>query len=229
MLTGSPWPARSASRGLSLIELMVGLVVSLIMVGAALSVMVRIQTTAWRLMIETRLNQDLRAAADLMARDLRRSGYWGNAIQGTLAQGVSSVAAPNPYRALSGSTAGGLSYAFSRDVVENDTLDSAEQFGFRLHSGVLQMQTASGVWTDLTDDKNLLVTALTVTPTLTALLIGNLCSKPCTAGTPNCPVSTLRSLAISLTGRSVYDSAVVRSTASTVRVRTDEFSGQCPT
>ena len=228
-LTALPRPARSAPRGLSLIELMVGLAVSLVVVGGALSMMVRIQTTSWRLMVETRLNQDLRAAADLMARDLRRGAYWGNAIQGSLAQGVTSAAAPNPYRALSGSTAGGISYGFSRDVAENDTLDSSEQFGFRLQRGVLQMQTASGVWTDLTDDKNLRVTALTVTPTLTALSIGNLCSKPCAAGTPNCPVSMVRSLAISLTGQSVRDSAVLRSTALTVRVRNDEFSGQCPT
>ena len=229
MLTASPRPARRAPRGLSLIELMVGLAVSLVVVGGALSMMVRIQTTSWRMMVETRLNQDLRAAADLMARDLRRSGYWGNAIQGALAQGVSSVAAQNPYRALSGSTVSGLSYGFSRDAVENDTLDSSEQFGFRLQRGVLQMQSASGVWTDLTDDKNLFVTALTVTPTLTALQIGNLCSKPCAAGTPNCPVSTVRSLAIGLSGQSVRDSAVLRSTALTVRVRNDEFSGQCPT
>ena len=228
MLTAPPRLDRGASRGLSLIELMVGLAVSLVVAGGALSMMVRIQSTSWRLLIETRLNQDLRAAADLMARDLRRSGYWGNAIQGALAQGVSSLAVQNPYRALSGSTAGGLSYGFSRDAVENNTLDSAEQFGFRLRSGVLQMQTASGVWTDLTDDKNLLVTALTVTPSLTSLQIGNLCAKPCAAGTPNCPVSTVRSLAISLTGQAVRDSSVVRSTASTVRVRTDEFSGQCP-
>ena len=233
MLTASPRPARGAargvSRGVSLIELMVGLAVSLIVVGGALSMMARIQTTSWRLMIETRLNQDLRAAADLMARDLRRGGYWGNAIQGALAQGVGSVAAQNPYRALSGSTADGLAYRFSRDAVENNTLDDTEQFGFRLLEGVLQMQTASGVWQNLTDDKNLRVTALAVTPTLTALPIGSLCSKPCTAGTPNCPVSTVRSLAITLTGQSVRDSTVVRSTALTVRVRNDEFSGQCPT
>ena len=233
MLTASPRPARGAargvSRGVSLIELMVGLAVSLIVVGGALSMMARIQTTSWRLMIETRLNQDLRAAADLMARDLRRGGYWGNAIQGALAQGVGSVAVQNPYRALSGSTANGLAYRFSRDAVENNTLDDTEQFGFRLLEGVLQMQTASGVWQHLTDDKNLLVTALAVTPTLTALLIGDLCSKPCAAGTPNCPVSTVRSLAITLTGQSVRDSTVVRSTALTVRVRNDELSGQCPT
>ena len=228
---GTVWPALRRGpllRGLSLVELMVGLVVSLIVVGGAISMMVRLQTTTWRLLYETRLNQDLRAAADLVARDLRRGGFWGNAIQGTLAVGAGSSVAQNPYAALSNSSSDGVSYRFSRDATENNTLDDAERFGFRLQVGVLQMQTANGVWQDLTDDKNLLVTALTITPTLTTLALGSLCSKPCTAGTPNCPVSTVRSLAVTLTGQSVRDSAMVRSINLTVRLRNDESAGQCP-
>ena len=219
---------RPVRRGLSLVELMVGLVVSMIVVGGAISMMVRLQTTTWRLLYETRLNQDLRAAADLVARDLRRGGFWGNAIQGTLAVGAGSSVAQNPYAALSNSSSDGVSYRFSRDATENNTLDDAERFGFRRHDGVLQMQTANGVWQDLTDDKNLLVTALTITPTLTTLALGSLCSKPCAAGTPNCPVSTVRSLAVTLTGQSVRDSAMVRSINLTVRLRNDESAGQCP-
>lgn len=216
------------TRGLSLIELMVGLVVSLIVVGGAISMMVRMQTTTWRLLQETRLNQDLRAAADVMARDLRRGGFWGNAIQGTLAVGVGSAVAQNPYASLSNHSTDGVTYRFSRDATENNTLDDVEHFGFRLHEGVLQMQTANDVWQDLTDAKNLLVTALTITPTLTTLPLGSICSKPCAAGTPNCPVSTVRSLAVTLTGQSVRDSALVRSTRLTARMRNDESAGQCP-
>jgi type IV pilus assembly protein PilW len=228
---GTVWPGLRRGpvlRGLSLVELMVGLVVSLIVVGGAISMMVRMQTTTWRLLYETRLNQDLRAAADLVARDLRRGGFWGNAIQGTLAVGAGSSVAQNPYAALSNSSSDGVSYRFSRDATENNTLDDAERFGFRRQVGVLQMQTANGVWQDLTDDKNLRLTALTITPTLTTLALGSLCSKPCTAGTPNCPVSTVRSLAVTLTGQSVRDSAMVRSINLTVRLRNDESAGQCP-
>ncbi len=215
-------------RGLSLVELMVGLVVSLIVVGGAISMMVRMQTTTWRLLYETRLNQDLRAAADVVVRDLRRGGFWGNAIQGTLAVGAGSTVAQNPYAALSNSSSDGVSYRFSRDAIENNALDDAERFGFRLRDGVLQMQTSNNVWQDLTDDKNLLVTALTITPTLTTLALGSICSKPCAAGTPNCPASTVRSLAVILTGQAVRNSAVVRSINLTVRLRNDESAGQCP-
>ena len=228
---GTVWPVLRRGpvvRGLSLVELMVGLVVSLIVVGGAISMMVRMQTTTWRLLYETRLNQDLRAAADVVARDLRRGAFWGNAIQGTLAVGAGSSVAQNPYAALSNSSSDGVSYRFSRDATENNTLDDAERFGFRRHEGVLQMQTSNGVWQDLTDDKNLRVTALTITPTLTTLPLGSICSKTCAAGTPNCPVSTVRSLAVTLTGQSVRDSAMVRSTNLTVRLRNDESAGRCP-
>ncbi|MBC7728699.1 MAG: hypothetical protein H7242_13990 [Microbacteriaceae bacterium] len=217
-----------AVRGLSLVELMVGLVVSLIVVGGAISMMARMQATTWRLLYETRLNQDLRAAADVVARDLRRGGFWGNAILGTLAVGVSSSVVQNPYAAPSNSSSDGVSYRFSRDATENNTLDDAERFGFRRQDGVLQMQTSNGVWQDLTDNKNLLLTALTITPTLTTLPLGSICSKPCAAGTPNCPVSTVRSLAVTLTGQSVRDSTMVRSINLTVRMRNDESAGQCP-
>jgi len=228
---GGVWPAAQRGllvRGLSLVELMVGLVVSMIVVGGAISMMVRMQTTTWRLLHETRLNQDLRAAADVLARDLRRGGFWGNAIQGTLAVGVGSSVTRNPYAALSNDATDGVSYRFSRDATENNTLDDAERFGFRRYEGVLQMQTSRDVWQDLTDDKNLRVTALTITPTQTSLPLGSICSKPCAAGTPNCPVSIVRSLAVTLTGQSVRDSAMVRSINLTVRLRNDESAGQCP-
>lgn len=207
---------------------MVGVAVGLLVVSGALSLFARNIVGSRHLLTETRLNQDLRAATDVIARDLRRAGYWGNAIQGTIAIGAGSVTAQNPYAALSGSTENGFTYGFSRDNVENNVLDSAEQFGFRLNSGVLQMQTASGVWQDLTDGKTLSVSAFTVTPTVTTLSLGSLCPKNCGAGTPNCPTTTVRSFAIAITGSAVSDNTIVRSMNSTVRVRNDQLAGQCP-
>lgn len=220
-------PCRTG-RGLTLVELMVGLAVGMLVLVGAMTIMVSLQSTSWRLMVETRLNQDLRAAADVVARDLRRGGYWGNAINGTLAVAATGATQQNPYSLASGSTANGMVYRFSRDATENDVLDAAEQFGFRLNDGVLQMQTASGVWQDLTDSKNLSMTAFTVAPRETALPLGNLCAKVCAAGTPNCPTTTVRSYVIGLTGRAVRDSAMVRSMSLSVRVRNDLLQGQCP-
>ena len=66
-------------RGLSIVELLIGLAIGLFIVGGAIKLFVDNLTNNRRLLLETRVNQDLRAAADLIARDLRRAGYWRNA------------------------------------------------------------------------------------------------------------------------------------------------------
>lgn len=217
-----------AARGVSLVELLVGLAVGLLVLVGAMAMMVNVQTSSWRLNIEARLNQDLRAAADVMARDLRRSGYWGNAIAGTQASGATAATAQNPYTAVSSGSAN-INYRFSRDVTENNTLDDGEQFGFRLLDGVLQMQTASGVWTDLTDDKSLTVTNFSITPSVTVLPLGHRCPKTCAAGAANCPTTTVRSAQIALTAQAVRDANVVRRLNLSARMRNDQIQGQCPT
>ena len=74
------WPGTSRQRqtGLSLVELMVGVAVGLFVVAGATLVVSNQLGDNRRLMLETQIQQDLRAAADLIARDLRRSGYWAS-------------------------------------------------------------------------------------------------------------------------------------------------------
>jgi type IV pilus assembly protein PilW len=214
-------------RGLSVVELMVGVAVGLAVVAGALSLMARNLAGSRHLLAETRLNQDLRAAVDVVARDLRRAGFWGNAVQGTIAVANGATAVQNPYGAVS-SSADSLGYGFSRDTVENNVLDDQEQYGFRLRNGVLQMQTESGLWQDLTDGGNMTVTVFAVSPILTTLALGKLCPKTCAAGTPNCPTTTVRSFDITLAGRSARDASLLRSLDATVLVRNHLLSGQCP-
>lgn len=230
MLT-RPAPAPALRpRGISIVETMVGLAVGMVLMAGALRLYVDNLANSRRLLAEVRLTQDLRAAAELVARDLRRAGYWGHALQGTQAIGSSSAVAANPYAAVSGGTSDGLRYSFSRDGSENDTLDDAEQFGFRVHSGSLQMQTASGQWQDITDTRSMRLAdnGLEITASETTLPLGHLCSRTCDATTPGCPVTQLRSYRIVLSGGSVSDADVRRQFTSTVRVRNDRLSGQCP-
>lgn len=215
------------ARGLSIVEMMVGLVIGLFIIGAALTLFARNVAGTRQMLAETRLNQDLRAAADLITRDLRRAGFWGNAIQGTIAIGTSSVTAPNPYSGVATSTSE-IGYRFSTDNTENNVLDNAEQFGVRLNSGALQLQTASGTWTDITDSRAMTVTALSITPTATTLGLGQFCAKTCAVGSAGCPTMTVNSFVVTVTGQSASDSALRRSLRSTVRVRNDALSGSCP-
>lgn len=233
MLMHPAWrsPHRAVPRrGLSIVELMVGIVVGMFVVAGALSMSAGNLDKSRRMLADVRFNQDLRAAVDLVTRDLRRSGYWGAAITGTQAIGATSATAQNPYAGATGSTAGGFTYQFSRDAEENGTLDADEQFGFRIRDGALQMRGDADGWTDVTDTKVMSVAddGLTITPQVTVLPLGHMCPRACNAGTPNCPTITLRSYAVVLTATSAADPAAVRQLRTTVRPRNDQLAGRCP-
>ncbi len=222
-------PSARRARGLSLVELLVGVTVGLFIVGGALTLFARNVVGSRQLLAETRLNQDLRNATDLITRDLRRAGFWGNAIQGTIAIGATAVTTTNPYKALT-SASSEVTYEFSTDAVENNALNASgdEQFGARLNNGALQLQVSNGTWTDITDARSMTVTAFAITPTTTAIDLGGFCAKTCAAGTLNCPTVTMRSFTILVTGQSVSNANVQRSLRSTVRPRNDALDGVCP-
>ena len=217
-------------HGLSIVELMVGIVVGLLVVTGALSMSAGNLNKSRRLLADVRFNQDLRAAADLITRDLRRAGYWGAAITGTQAIGATSATAQNPYAGATGSSGAGFSYQFSRDAQENGTLDNNEQFGFRIRDGALQMRSNADGWRDVTDTKVMTLAddGLVITPSETLLALGHLCPRPCNAGVPNCPSSTVRSYAVTLTATASADPAAVRALRTTVRLRNDQLAGRCP-
>lgn len=228
MLKRAAVAVRSPARGASIIEMMVGITVGMIVLAGALTLFVGNLTSARRLAAEMRLNEDLRAAAEVVARDLRRAGYWGNAIQGTQAIGTSATTTQNPYSTMSFGSSSAIGYGFSRDTVENNAYDAAEHFGFRLESDTLQMQTSSGTWRDLTYGSAVRITAFTLTPTQTTLPLGHLCPTTCAAGSANCPTTTVRRVSVTLTGQSLADPSITRSYSTVVRVRGDQLSGQCP-
>ena len=207
---------------------MVGVTIGLFIIGGALTLFARNIVGSRSMLAETRLNQDLRAAADLITRDLRRAGFWGNAIQGTIAGGGTSVTTVNPYSEVV-SYAGEVDYNFSTDNTENNVLDSTEQFGVRLNDGALQLQTANAVWADITDKRAMTVTTFSVTPTATTRGLGQFCAKTCGINTPGCPTMTVRSFVVTVTGQSARDSSLKRSLRSSVRVRNDALGGACPT
>ena len=221
---------RHAQRGFSLVELLVATAVGLVLTTWAISMFVTSLGNNRKLITEAQVNQNLRAAADLITREVRRAGYWGHSIAGTRTSSTGSTTTPNPYRAIT-ATAGTIGYDFSRDASENDTLDTNEQFAFQLSGGVIQMRTdaATPTWVNVTDPNTVTITDFTVTDTSAAALpLGNACSITCSAGTPNCPTTTVRSYRISITGTSTKDSAVTRTLETKVRARNDELSGYCP-
>ena len=104
---------RRHSRGLSLVEMMVGIAVGLFIVAGASLVTVNQISDNRRLTLETQVQQDLRAAADLVARDLRRAGYWGKAQTSMWYEGGPNVVG-NPYTAAAPDANGAIIYLLSK-------------------------------------------------------------------------------------------------------------------
>jgi prepilin peptidase dependent protein B len=220
----------SAQRGMSLIEMMVGITLGLFLIGGAVTMFVTNLASSRVLLLEARINQDLRAAADLITRDLRRSGYWGNAISGTIVGSTATAATSNPYTSIactncSGTNTGQITYNYTKDATEDNSLGGNEQFGFRLDSGALQMQTSSGTWQTMTDSNIVTITALTITESSTGISVAGACTS---TPTTNIPTVYVRRYDISITGQAVSDSSITRTLQTSVRVRNDSITGACP-
>ena len=242
-------PALRPQRGLSLVELMVSTAIGLLIASSATALFTAQIGSVRRLLLEARVQQDLRSTADLMTRDLRRSAHWGHALEGTTLSGGTDTAAittsaaattaatttaitptRNPYAALTADpSASALTYSLSRDATENDTVDLAERFGFRLHRGehTLQMLTGSGTWQTLTDPSVMTIPddGLAITLTETVVDLRGLCPSACTG--PECPSVTVREVTLALQARATADPAIVRRLETRVRLRNDRLAGRC--
>jgi prepilin peptidase dependent protein B len=221
---------RTLQRGLTMVELLIGMAIGLFIVAAATSLLTGNLRESRKLMIESRLMQDLRTAADMITRDLRRAGYWAAANTGVRGDGTSALLA-NPYTDVTpvGASADNTSFRFSRDTTENHTVDSNEQFAFRLRNGSIELQLGAGNWQALTDAATLTVTEFSVTPTVEEISLASFCTSPCPAGSAaTCPPRQLvRSLAVVISGQATSDARVMRSVRSQVRLRNDPIVGTC--
>lgn len=228
-------------RGLSLVELMVGIAVGLFVVAAAALMTSNQLSDNRRLLLETQLQQDLRATADLVARDIRRTAYWAVSRNGV--PPPSPSAAPgliaNPYNALALPDASdtALRYSYYR-------ASGVENFGFKLDGGVLKacqsdasasspsgtLSCSSG-YQDLSDGNTVVIDTFQVLPVPASRSTNTdpitlPCPNLCPDGTNGCwPTVALRELTIYIKGHSLAAppsasaSGVVREITASVRIR----------
>ena len=127
-------------RGVALIELMLACALAVALGSAALHLVVAQIDEQRRLQRMIRIEQELRAAADLIVRDLRRAGYRGDAATAVLRAADGQSVPPNPYAGLErGLEAGAsaLGHAYSRDIAEDGQVANHERFGLDPHAGGL--------------------------------------------------------------------------------------------
>lgn len=168
-----------------------------------------------RLVLDTQLQQDLRIAADLVTRELRRAGalHDADAQRAVWQPGAAPPASAGADFAVS-DRGRRVDYAYQR--APGDTT----RYGFRLQGGRLQSLVDDRPQ-DLTDPAVMTVTAFTITPTV-APAVTLPCPRDCPDGTQACwPTVQPRGFTVEITARAAHDARVQRSVRSQARVAND--------
>jgi hypothetical protein len=227
-IKGSRSAGRRTQRGLSIVELMVGVTIGLFVVAAG-SLMMSSQLSENRhVLLETQLQQDMRATMDIMTRELRRASYFSGTADQVWFKDKPLPVAENIYGALtptSGDDLTEISFKYRRRSGDEGP------FGFKLDAGEIKSLVAGG-WQVLTDSKVMTVQAFDIdldAPTTFKIP----CQKLCPDGTQSCWADLhVRTATIALTGQSVSDANIVRTLSTRVRIRNDfpKFNGAtiCP-
>ncbi len=177
----------SRQRGLSVVELMVGVAIGLFIVAGGAKLLADGLVGNRRMIVESRISQDMRAATDVIARDLRRAGFWEQSWLG-----VTGTPAANVYAAITATPGGGVVnevvYNYARDA--NEAVDaSTEVFGFQRevvnNVGRINMRVGAN-WQPLTDVNMVDITAFTISPRVSEIRLGDMCrgSPLGSGGTP---------------------------------------------
>ncbi|MDZ7589495.1 MAG: prepilin-type N-terminal cleavage/methylation domain-containing protein [Rubrivivax sp.] len=216
-------------RGMSLVELMVGITVGLFVVAAASTLAVNQLSDNRKLLVETQIQQDLRATMDIITRQLRRAGAVdiGRAQSG-LALGATG-GAKSDFTDVDLVGTDDVGFTYYRNAAE------AGPYGFKLDGNVIKTRLAGGGWQELTDANVLKITSFTITADrypdpASALRVEVLpCPKPCADGTANCwPQLVVRNYTVAITAEATGDPAIQRSISSRVRLRNDWLSFNDP-
>lgn len=238
---------RPSQRGLSLVELMVGITIGLIVTAAASLVAVNQISEHRRLMLETQIQQDLRTAADLIQQDIRRAGFrgmtglgvWAPASgAGTSQQVAEMPPLANTYSAIQVSDDKRTlqySYSFASTGKNAGAPLSNEYFGvqFRPDTETLYLQVGKvdgrPNWQPITDPDTLKIIDFQINPVTQTVPLADYCDQVCTgAGCAAPPQQEVRRVEIMLRGRAAHDDKVVRTLNVTERLRADNITGSCP-
>lgn len=222
------------SAGLSIIELLIGIAIGLFVLAGATMVASNQLTDNRKLLLETQIQQDLRAAMDIIARDLRRGGFWDNAYTSV---GPSAAPLTNPYSpaGAQSSSPTEVYYTMSRNVstADDNAVGSNEQNGFVLNTTnqSIDAQLAAGNLQALTDSGVVRITQFTTTVNTTPIDLPVCAAPPCPMSSPPSALNAacggmsrilVRDVTITIAGEAVHDSSVKRSLVNTVRLRNDQ-------
>ena len=236
--------ATATQRGLSVVELMVGLAIGLLVAAAGITALAQHAGSTRKLLLDARLSHELRTGTELMARHLRRAHHWRGAAEGVWQPGAPppesnphrlTIDSPEQLRFSYSSPAGGSPADAPDDAKAGPPgtplapVGLNEHFGFRLVEGRVDMQLGEGRWQALTDPRTLRVTALHIEPVVHEESLAYRCARPCEAGSDICPPRLrVHTLSVHMAAHSLADPGLTRQSQHQLRLRNDTLSGSCP-
>lgn len=211
-------------NGFTLSEMMIALVVNSILFLALIGIFVADLEHYRKVINANRLQQQLQGVMDIMASDIRRAGYWGNA-----SSDLDTNQNNNPFMASGIDLAiSGSCILFAYDKNSDGVLPAIssayddERYGYRLTAQAIQARppgapfscaASSSSWENLTDTKIINITNLTF----------GLTTKTVTTG-PGTIGIIMRSIDITITGQLVSDATITKTLTQHIRIRNDKFT-----
>lgn len=233
-------PIGRSRHGLSMIELMVGITIGLIVSAGASFLAVNQISEHRRIMIETQIQQDMRAVGEVLRQELHRAGY--SAMDAfniwtppTTSTASAITAQPNPYAPITilneGKDNSEIHYQYFTDKVDlavsySGTVPDYSKFGLRIKNSTLEFQLGLDNWQPLTDPEVIRFNKLSISADTQNIPLDDFCDKPCSGA--NCPSQTVRTLRIQTSGAAKSVPQLARTLAVVERPMTDDVSGVCP-
>lgn len=225
---------RFTQKGLSLVELMVGITVGLVVMTGVTTFFVDYLQNNRQLIQMARLDQEMRTAMDIVARDIKRMGYKRDVHLDilNLTEESSSRTATlpiflNPQANISDSES---EINFWYDENSDNTLNTGattEEHGYQIASNALQRRSGN-TWQDITDPSITQITGFNLTRTYRCIDIDGDGPASC-GGTPVTPSASedgayfVTEIAVTLSGRLTSNNAITRTLNERVRVRADIY------
>lgn len=220
---------RGRARGLSIVELMVGITIGLFILAGATLVMTSQTSDNRLLLLETQVQQDMRALAHFITRDIRRANYYGGAFRQVWSTDP-ALATFNPYSQLDPPSSNGsptITYARSLDdrliqaAPGDDVVSESELVTIALNTSTHAVEMTLGNAVQALTDANVLrVTDLTFRVSFKDIPVP--CAAQCPVNPANCRLNQRqRTVTFSIVGEAVHDPRVRRSIQETVRLRND--------
>lgn len=208
------------TRGISLVELLVGMAIGLFILAGAGGMAVQQLAEHRRIVLETQTQQDLRAATDLIARELRKAGRWTTPEAGLWSEGRASRSNPyQPIRVVDGGRQ--IEFAYDEWAAGSDASRA-----FRLQDEQLEFRLGGSGFQALTDPARLVVTALEFRLREHSRSLADGCPRPCIS-VPDCPSRQVRAVDLRIEAHARHDPRVRRDARLAIDLPADALQGAC--